>query len=99
MSDTNKNITDKIMEAGFDHPCRQTCSGWKQGYERGQYETEKLKASKELNFREQTLITIKEIENFATHKDKCEVRYGHKCGCGYEKANKLLERLEALCRM
>lgn len=26
------------MEAGFDHPCKQTCSGWKQGYERGQYE-------------------------------------------------------------
>jgi hypothetical protein len=19
----------------FDHPCRETCSGWKQGYERG----------------------------------------------------------------
>lgn len=22
--------------AGLDHPCKQTCSGWKQGFERGQ---------------------------------------------------------------
>ena len=28
----------KIMDAGFDHPCKQTCSGWKQGYERGKIE-------------------------------------------------------------
>lgn len=26
---------DKILEAGFDHPCKTTCSGWQQGYERG----------------------------------------------------------------
>lgn len=25
----------KLQEAGFDHPCKQTCSGWQQGYERG----------------------------------------------------------------
>lgn len=25
--------------ANFDHPCRQTCSGWQQGYERGKLET------------------------------------------------------------
>ncbi len=31
MSDDDKHI----MEAGFDHPCRETCSGWKQGYQRG----------------------------------------------------------------
>ena len=30
---------DSIMRAGFDHPCRQTCSGWRQGRERGQWET------------------------------------------------------------
>jgi hypothetical protein len=30
---------DKIlMSQGFDHPCRETCSGWKQGYERGQFD-------------------------------------------------------------
>ncbi|TXH09408.1 MAG: hypothetical protein E6R04_08205 [Spirochaetes bacterium] len=28
----------------FDHPCKETCSGWKQGYEKGQaHEKEKSK--------------------------------------------------------
>ena len=26
---------DKVHEAGFDHPCRGTCSGWQQGFTRG----------------------------------------------------------------
>lgn len=25
----------KMNTAGFDHPCKATCSGWKQGHERG----------------------------------------------------------------
>lgn len=29
---------DAIMEAGFDHPCRETCSGWEQGRDRGMLE-------------------------------------------------------------
>lgn len=29
---------DKILESGFDHPCRETCSGWRQGYDRGVYD-------------------------------------------------------------
>ena len=28
-------MRDPFHKAGFDHPCRETCSGWKQGYERG----------------------------------------------------------------
>lgn len=28
-------LDDKIMAAGFDHPCKQACSGWQQGFERG----------------------------------------------------------------
>jgi len=31
-------VSDKIMAAGFDHPCRETCSGWAQGRERGLFE-------------------------------------------------------------
>lgn len=31
----------KIMEKGFDHPCRQTCSGWQQGYNRGKLDAQK----------------------------------------------------------
>jgi hypothetical protein len=36
-----------ILEKGFDHPCKDTCSGWKQGFERGAFELEKLKAENE----------------------------------------------------
>lgn len=28
-------MTNKIHDAGFNHPCKDTCSGWKQGYDRG----------------------------------------------------------------
>ncbi len=35
------NKKDPLFEAGFDHPCRGTCSGWQQGYERGQSDKEK----------------------------------------------------------
>lgn len=31
-------MSDKILEAGFDHPCKQTCSGWQQGRDRGRFE-------------------------------------------------------------
>lgn len=26
----------KMIEQQLNHPCKQTCSGWKQGFERGQ---------------------------------------------------------------
>lgn len=28
-------------EQDFDHPCKETCSGWKQGYEKGKAELNK----------------------------------------------------------
>lgn len=30
----------EIMRLGLDHPCRETCAGWIQGYNRGRYESE-----------------------------------------------------------
>lgn len=30
------------MEAGFDHPCKQTCSGWEQGRQRGRLESDEI---------------------------------------------------------
>lgn len=33
---------EPIYEAGFDHPCKQTCSGWKQGFERGQFDLKEI---------------------------------------------------------
>lgn len=35
-------MSRKIMKQGFDHPCRDTCSGWRQGYERGIMEREEV---------------------------------------------------------
>jgi len=33
-------VDQKLMAKGFDHPCRGTCSGWEQGRQRGQYESD-----------------------------------------------------------
>jgi hypothetical protein len=32
-------MSDAILKAGFDHPCRETCSGWAQGKQRGEYDS------------------------------------------------------------
>jgi len=32
---------EKMYDQGFDHPCRETCSGWKQGKERGEFNSKK----------------------------------------------------------
>lgn len=37
----------KVMDSGFDHPCKQTCSGWQQGYDRG-VEAERARVMKAL---------------------------------------------------
>jgi hypothetical protein len=33
-------VDRELMAKGFDHPCRGTCSGWEQGRQRGQYESD-----------------------------------------------------------
>lgn len=39
----------QIHEKGIDHPCRETCSGWRQGFERGLFEAEeKIRTLKEI---------------------------------------------------
>lgn len=30
---------EQLMAAGFDHPCKKTCSGWEQGRLRGEFDT------------------------------------------------------------
>lgn len=39
-----QNFADEIP---LDHPCKNTCSGWKQGYERGKQEHSALLAEKD----------------------------------------------------
>lgn len=36
---TDSNSTQKPLDK-LDHPCKDTCSGWKQGYEKGQQSIE-----------------------------------------------------------
>jgi hypothetical protein len=62
---------DEIMKAGFDHPCRQTCSGWRQGYERGVFESiDTDKVGKAINAAMNSALKInKELhENLGRHK-------------------------------
>lgn len=42
-----KEFESKVLENGFDHPCRKTCSGWTQGYDRGRFDFQE--AIKRLN--------------------------------------------------
>ena len=31
-------MSDELMEAGLDHKCKDKCTGWTQGFERGQFD-------------------------------------------------------------
>lgn len=35
---------DSLLKSGLDHPCKDSCSGWGQGYERHQYDSLKKRA-------------------------------------------------------
>lgn len=63
----------KALEAGFDHPCRETCSGWKQGKERGVFETEKKIAPliEALQGIERKMIFAR--DNFDSERDSMKV--------------------------
>lgn len=37
---TTQSDREKAMKQGFDHPCRETCSGWRQGRERGRFDAD-----------------------------------------------------------
>lgn len=56
-----------MMSNKLDHPCRETCSGWQQGYDRGASEM-KAKADKlakrldQLLYTPHDLITIERAE-------------------------------------
>ena len=67
----------------LDHPCKQTCSGWKQGYERGMsqasMEVEALKAQiKEAN---EIIMKLEPRDDFFDEEEaaavsKYQVRWG-----------------------
>lgn len=51
----------KFLSSGFDHPCKQTCSGWQQGRERGWCDivrTAEFKAIKT------SIKSLRDTENF-----------------------------------
>lgn len=44
----NKHFSN--MAQAFDHPCKQTCSGWEQGFERGFHEGQEATFRKVVNW-------------------------------------------------
>lgn len=62
---------DTTLEAGFDHPCKDTCSGWKQGRERGL-----LERDQEIKMlREQNAVLVRQLRKIA-HNWVCD-EIGH----------------------
>lgn len=51
---------DSILKKGFDHPCKQTCSGWEQGRQRGIFEE-----------KERTEILLEKADAVAMNYEKC----------------------------
>lgn len=44
--------SDGLMVTGFDHPCKDTCSGWSQGLARGLYEAQALLRMRDMQIEE-----------------------------------------------
>lgn len=59
-------MTDPLFKAGFDHPCRQTCSGWKQGFERGEHD---MRMSRDKMYDTLSEIRLTEMKWITRHSD------------------------------
>lgn len=51
-------------EEKFDHPCKQTCSGWRQGYERGLAEQAHELAKRNVDIAELREVLAREIPSY-----------------------------------
>lgn len=77
---------DSLLKSGLDHPCKDSCSGWGQGYDRHQYDSLKKRAQ---------LLEIVEILSealiggFAGHCPCCDTKYSKKIEA-LVKINKIL---------
>lgn len=68
MTDTKSEASDALHKAGFDHPCRQTCSGWQQGYDRG-YDELKAKHERVLQMLELAVAQLQYTQNLFKAED------------------------------
>lgn len=55
-SESAKSAAEDALRAGFDHPCRETCSGWKQGRERGEFDAKERIAELEAELRAEKML-------------------------------------------
>jgi RNA:NAD 2'-phosphotransferase (TPT1/KptA family) len=63
------------MKNEFDHPCRETCSGWQQGWERGNSDTINAFEKERDRLQEQLKIAVEALENIgAFHLSEKEIR-------------------------
>lgn len=68
----------KVMDSGFDHPCKQTCSGWQQGYDRG-VAAERARVIKALPAREQYYKFIEDTLHNQTGESMGKLSYDWIC--------------------
>lgn len=59
MSNPGEKMPPRKLATDLDHPCRDTCSGWQQGYQRGQ---ENLRAHYTAIIQEERARAMVEIE-------------------------------------
>jgi hypothetical protein len=86
----------------FDHSCKQTCSGWKQGYERGvREERDRLLAENEAM--RVVVNSVKWAESQEYHSEDCPAGYfddedfdREKCDCGLKEIQDALAAVRKL---
>ena len=62
----------------LDHPCRQTCSGWKQGYERGKREADKSTVAPKRKHMPLVHLMTQRDQPYGSQRKCCEL-----CGQGF----------------
>ncbi len=82
------------MKTELDHPCKDTCSGWKQGYDRGYTHglTQFKKSQNDLvQERNDYFKALQKAVN-AIQSDYCLYDDEENCNCSYHNARKILTK-------
>lgn len=78
---------NKMMAAGLDHPCRETCSGWEQGRLRGEFDMKQT-------YKKQVYDRLC-VENETLKKERDELRLQ----LNYDKATVVIENINRAMHM
>ena len=92
---------DAVHTAGFDHPCRETCSGWQQGHDRGydqalalcEKENQKLRDLLRECFTELRAANGRLCELECFHQLPGSVNHTHDCDCWSQLLHEITAKL------